>query len=547
MKKNLLLLCLFISHFLTAQTPTWNWARSAQCATLYEHIAHDPSGNLVLAGGFTSPTMDFGGTTITGAGGYDIFVAKYDGSGNFMWAKAFGNYLEELAQDVVADASGNIYVTGYFFSDSLAFGSFMLHKSPASGLTNGFILKLDGSGNVVWVKAISNFDLMTNGIATDGVNVYITGSFDGGSAIYDTVNIPPAGPDYNIFLLKVDPSGAGLWGRSSGSSNGHEANGVCTDVAGNVLITGRYKNSSTFGAYTVSTSDTYAHIYLAKYNSSGTALWAKEYGSAGNNWSRAIKCDGSANVYFTGGFGGSSIAFDSYNLTNVSPPSDDIILAKMDPSGNTLWATSAGGNDYDLGIGLTVDSADNPYICGAFTSNPVAFGGTGLFNHGGSSGSEDGFLAKYESDGTLSWVQSVGGGNPDWCEDVTSTGTNAIFTTGHFTSAFITFGSTTFYNSSGSGNLFVAKISESMASVPANDEKNGFVISPNPASDVFSIAMSDPGPKTVKITDNLGRCILKKQTSLNKEEIQLEGESRGIYFIECSSGDHASRKKLILR
>src|SRR6185436_13477545 len=76
-------------------------------------VAVDASGNIVVVGYFTS-TLSFGGPTLSWAGGYDIFVAKFNASGSHLWSKAFSSTDDEIAYSVAVDSSGNILLTGLF-------------------------------------------------------------------------------------------------------------------------------------------------------------------------------------------------------------------------------------------------------------------------------------------------------------------------------------------------------------------------------------------------------------------------------------------------
>ena len=92
-------------------------------------VSADAGGNVFVTGYFTSPTLTFGITTLTNAGGgggsfpYDIFIAKYDAGGNVLWAKSVGGTGWDQGNSVSADAGGNVFVTGSFSSLSLTFGS----------------------------------------------------------------------------------------------------------------------------------------------------------------------------------------------------------------------------------------------------------------------------------------------------------------------------------------------------------------------------------------------------------------------------------------
>ncbi len=160
MKKSILFLIFIIpSLFLKAQAPTFQWAKQMGGASndYGRSIVVDVSGNVISSGLFYG-TADFDpgiGTyslTATSSNNQDIFISKLDASGNFTWAKNVGgvgtSYIS--SEEIALDGLNNIYVTGYFqgtvdFDPSA--GTYTLSTSGPTN--NGFILKLDASGNFI--------------------------------------------------------------------------------------------------------------------------------------------------------------------------------------------------------------------------------------------------------------------------------------------------------------------------------------------------------------------------------------------------------------
>ncbi|MCI0526502.1 MAG: SBBP repeat-containing protein, partial [Nitrospira sp.] len=109
-------------------------------------VAMDSSGNSMITGEFsntvtfnTTPTL----TILTSAGGRDIFVAKYNASGNVQWAvQAGGTNLDE-GHGVATDSSGNALVTGFFMGTS-TFAPTSLTAAGGAADSDIFIAKYDG-------------------------------------------------------------------------------------------------------------------------------------------------------------------------------------------------------------------------------------------------------------------------------------------------------------------------------------------------------------------------------------------------------------------
>ena len=183
-----------------------------------QSIAVDDLGFIYIAGYFNdTANFDPGpGTYNLFSFGYsDIFVAKWDVSGNFIWTKQLGGAGSDMAHAIALDVSGNVYTTGWF-NDSADF-------DPGPGIYNLstlfpdqaiFISKLDPSGNFVWaLQCGTGKGDLGNDIVVKNGDIYVTGSFDGttdfdpGIGIF---NLSPIGGHSNIFVLKLINNSVGL-------------------------------------------------------------------------------------------------------------------------------------------------------------------------------------------------------------------------------------------------------------------------------------------------------------------------------------------------
>lgn len=296
-------------------------------------------------------------------------------------------------------------------------------------------------------------------ISTDAVgNSYATGRFND-TATFGTYSVTSAGgPD--IFIAKYDSNGNCLWAKRAGSTNtsdpyGDESRGVDIDAAGNCYVTGNCMPQATFGSFTLP-GNGQRQIYVAKYNSSGTVIWAKEpTGNSSNNYSRAIATDASGNSYITGYLGGGSNTFGFYTLNGAGA-----YCVKYDSSGNVLYATKLGSNGGLDAYGIDVDSQGNAYVTGCLT-------GTEIINSQSytSTGMQDVFLIKINSSGNFIWLrQSITSSSSATAfgRGVSTDSQNNIYSIGDFDDA-ISFGSTTLNGPpAGSGKeLFLVKYDSS--------------------------------------------------------------------------------------
>ncbi|HWY98596.1 MAG TPA: SBBP repeat-containing protein, partial [Bacteroidia bacterium] len=284
MRKYLLLISLFAFSFSIsfAQSPNWVWAKTAAGNINTYGMTSDANGNSYVTGFFSGGSITLGSFTLTNTGSWDMFVAKYDPSGNVLWAKSAGGNNNVVGEGVATDNAGNVYVVGCFESSSLTFGSTTLTDAGSS--YNIFLVKYDANGNVAWAKSAGDGSNTDNGIgvATDNDgNIFITGYFQNSTITFGTFTLTNTAYQ-NAFIVKYNGAGNVLWAKAPTASGGTGSNGnrISTDVKGNAYITGSNNGSAlTFGIYTLNSIGS-ADAFAVKYDSTGNVHWAKSFGSA---------------------------------------------------------------------------------------------------------------------------------------------------------------------------------------------------------------------------------------------------------------------------
>jgi hypothetical protein len=509
----------------------WLWAKSAggTAAEAGNSVATDASGNAYVTGWFNSPTLTFGSHTLTnsGSGLPDIFLAKYDTSGNVLWAKSAEGINEDIGYSVAVDASGNAYVSGYFISPTLTFGSDTLTNSGGDAI---FLAKYDASGNVLWAKSAGG----TGGevgysysVAVDASgNAYLTGYFYSFTITFGYNTLTNAGYD-DIFLVKYDAGGNVLWAKSAGGTGYESGNSVAVDASGSAYVTGYYSSPSViFGSDTL-TNPGNGDIFLAKYDAGGNILWAKSAGGTGGGGGNSVAVDASGNAYVTGYYSSPAIIFGSDTLTNVGDY--DIFLAKYDAGGNVLWAKCAGGFINESGSSVTLDASGNAYVTGWFNSQTLTFGSDTLTNVDNG----DIFLAKYDAGGNVLWAKSAGGNNVDIGQSAAMDASGNAYVTGWFNSQTLTFGLDTLTNT-GAADIFLAKI-KSSSNLGFNEPTNTFGLSiyPNPAADKISIQTSGTAYNSNLSIRNLnGQQLMQQEITDPTTTIDVSTLPSGIYLVK---------------
>ncbi|MBW6483696.1 MAG: T9SS type A sorting domain-containing protein [Vicingaceae bacterium] len=390
---------------------------------------------------------------------------------NFAWAKSMRGINGGAGRSIAVDAAGNAYTTGAF-TGTVDFdpGTGIFNLTSAGG-GDIFVSKLDASGNFVWARNMGGTSIAHGyGIALDAVgNVYTTGYFQG-TVDFDpgagTFNLTVAG-NTDIFVSKLDASGNFVWAKNMGGVSNAYGYSIAVDVAGNIYTTGVFEGIADFdpGAGTVNlTSAGSRDIFVSKLDASGNFLWAKNMGGTDFDEGNSIAVDTAGNVYTTGYFYGTA-DFDPgagiFNLTSTGGA--DIFTAKLDASGNFVWAKNMGGIGSDEGRNIAVDAAGNVYTTGGFLSSIADFDpGAGTVNLT-SAGNYDIFVSKLDASGNFMWAKSMGGTNNDFGNSIAVDVAENVYTTGFFEGIadFDPGAGTVNLTSAGSFDVFVSKLDAS--------------------------------------------------------------------------------------
>jgi len=188
------------------------------------------------------------------------------------------------------------------------------------------------------------------------------------------------------------------------------------DASGNVYVAGIFTDTIDIGT-TMLTSNLQA-IYLAKFNQSGSFLYARIIAEDSSISLTDININSYGKINLTGQFKG-NILFNS-TISLLSTGDYDVFIAQADDN-NVLWATSTGATGYDYGSAVSSDANGNTFIAGEYHISPYPFSGSKLF------------IAKYDDLGNNSWLHvSDRYSSTDLAEDLQTDSTGASLVTGQF-------------------------------------------------------------------------------------------------------------------
>jgi hypothetical protein len=425
-------------------TPSkWVISAGGSGRALGRSIAVDGSGNSYITGNFNG-VLIFGSTALTSTGATNLFVAKVDKDGNFLWAATTGGTSLDRGHSIAVDGAGNTYITGYFM-DAPIFGRTLLTSWWS---TNIFVAKLDNSGNFLWaVSAGGKSGSSGNSIAVDSAgNSYVTGYIQG-SATFGSTTFSSKGFD-DLFVAKLDQGGRILWAISTGGTLVDRGNSIAVDASGNSYITGVFARTVPFVVATLSASGS-DEIFVAKVDNNGNFRMATSAGGLRPDVGYSIAVDSLGNSFITGLYMDKA-TFGTTTLT--AKGYDDIFVAMLDKSGNFISAVSAGGTVGEVGNSIAVDGYGNSYLTGAYLSS-ATFGTTILTSRGSKMYT---FVAKLNKGGQFISAVSGGGVMGSSAYSIALGKSGHSYITGWFDGT-ATFGSVTL-TTMGTTDVFVAKL-----------------------------------------------------------------------------------------
>ncbi len=387
---------LFVSS-LSAQTPTFTWVNANGGSTndSAKFVTEDPQGNVIVTGYFRG-NVSFGTTNLTTTdGNLDAYVAKHTTNGALTWIRQISGdgSLGDVGYGAATDSSGNILITGNF-SGTAAFGGTNLISTGAHDM---FLAKYDSAGNLLWATSAggANDDIGLH-VAVDGSgNSIVTGYFRN-LCSFGTTNLNSGSATYSdSYVAKYNSNGQLLWVRQIGGSTYDSGYVAVPDSGGDIYATGYFNTSASINGTVLSGASD--EVYLAKFNSAGTLLWARSAGSSGSDKGSSVTVDSTNGVYLSGWFQ-NTIGFPGTNLTNRG--SSDAFLAKYDVNGNFKWVQQIGGSGGDFAQSVVIDNSTNVCVCGDF-QNTITLGNTTLSAINTNAGNSTIFLAKFNTNGDL--------------------------------------------------------------------------------------------------------------------------------------------------
>ena len=417
----------------------YNWSNS---------VAID-AGENVYFGGLYRKNLTFGGFPLSNSQyDYAPYLVKCTSAGIFEWAKgaaveSSGYYSAGYIQPVkiAVNSEGAAYITDYLWNNAIAFGPFpvggtgwVIAKYGSDGSEQGVAPK-DGMINSIYASTVSSETDYTGSLGTNAVIVQnntasdeqwrIVSSGNSGNArnanlavdhngnLYSLnrsdVAVPMFGNASGVFLAKMNPAGNVLWSlpfdgvvTDANNSEGY-GNYLAIDQEDNIYSMGYFKGTLTIGGVTLTNLGDNNGIYIVKIDPSGSVIWLKQLS---NGWGYmevySIAADFENNIIASGIFREN---LEIGTTTLVSAGDLDAFAAKLDRNGNVQWAKRAGGELTEYICMVSVDSLNNIYLTGEFTSRNVT---VDTYPMTLTESDGDVLLAKLSPSGNVSWAYVYG-------------------------------------------------------------------------------------------------------------------------------------------
>lgn len=383
----------------------------------------------------------------------------------------------------------SIFAVGLFFAAAAGGYAPVIASGNSSGPRASEYVRTWGG---ISADGKTQYDASAGATAVDeSGNMYVVGSFTGVIDFNpDPLNVDlhsSYGGSIDAYLTKYDSSGLYQWTKTWGGSDRDVAYGVEVDNLGNAYVVGPYRYTVDFNP-DPAVDDMHTsnfpgenNIYVSKFSPGGSLVWVRTWGpapvpdriSSGAEAYHAVVRDDS--LYVVGDFSGDLTDFNPWGSHDwhqnhypnklTDPILFDAFLAKFSLDGSFQWAKTWGGEGYDDGPGIALDSDGNIYDAGMYASQTINFdpaGGSGGLGHPAHDSGilVDVFLSKFDANGNFQWVRTWGGTGTDEATGLVAVDGTHVYVVGRFGCSACDFDPTAGTENHSSSGLLDAFISQ---------------------------------------------------------------------------------------
>lgn len=342
------------------------------------------------------------------------------------WGASTFSQTTNEAADIEVNNLNESYVAGYFSGQTSFSPTNSL--SGTQGNTDAYIIKYSSSGAVIWVKQFGGLaaDRAIDLAVGPDQNIVVTGQFFG-SVTFGSTTLVSNANSKDIFIVKLDPAGNVLWARKEGGSSPENAYKLTIDNLNNIILTGEYQGVASIGSNTFTSANGSFDLFIAKYNSGGTPVWSLSGYADYDDRGLSVAVDAQNNIFFTGQFSDTlNFASNTYNNNGMNVG----FLCKLNPAGQVQFfhLMKAG---YTLPYDVEVNLNNEPIVVGDFLGNML------YYDQNGSNSIQNPydkqiFVLKTSNAGQYTWSHTLGSANELSAKALSIDPSNNIFVTGYF-------------------------------------------------------------------------------------------------------------------
>lgn len=203
------------------------------------------------------------------------------------------------------------------------------------------------------------------------------------------------------------------WAKSGGGPIDDYVSRTIVDASGNVYVAGSFQSISiNIGTVTVNNGGVSGRdVFIAKYDPTGAVQWVQRITGSMSEYVTGLTSDAAGRIYVVGHFISPSISFPPYSAanSNTASPTNDIFVTCINSLGTPQWFYTYGGINQELpGECVYSDAVAGLYVVGTFYDQTLAVGSVTLTNSSLVTSKAEGFLMRFNSNGTSNWGRTLG-------------------------------------------------------------------------------------------------------------------------------------------
>ncbi len=358
------------------------------------------------------------------------------GNHELMWTSYTGSSGFDKSNDIVADLSGNFYVTGFIAADNQTNWPYLNEYN--GGLYDGYLNKLSYDGEIIWSLLIGGTgnDYGTSIAITPDGNILVAGNTTSTNTFDPNNSLSNYGGGLNdAFIMSVTTDGLPLWSRYIGGNGTESINSLHIGSNNEVIAGGRTSSSST--SYTSTLQSNYgggaSDGFICSLSEYGQMNWFTYLGGSSDDEIKSVSCDLNGNVIFCG-FGVSIPMITAISPITAGGGTSDGFVASMIDSSSLSWACYVGGTDYDMIESLDVESTGNIVLTGCTASADLPMFDA---NNTTTAGNQNVFIVSFSPSGVFNWGRYFGGTGQEIPTDIHIDVFGNIYVSGHTSSTNI--------------------------------------------------------------------------------------------------------------